>query len=694
MKIKPSTQIISRLILFAFFALTINSTYAQGSKWLSWRANNKIGAQSFKKAKALYKRAITKDSLNYNANIGLAKLYLYEYELYDSAFVYFSSSLEIRKKDPNYIDYFDYARCLQLLERPKEAIENYNLFREQFIEKKFVENENILQFNLDENIKHCENAAQQINAMNHIISVKNMDFYINSTDSEYTPVFIDRDSIIIYNARYQDNKKEQQFIDNKFMENVYSFNLKESVSSTYDTETKQDFHHAIVGQLPDSDSILIFMKNGLWFTSLKGRKLSNPTPLPAEISDFYFQPHGVFSANKDTLIFSAKKNINDDLDIYITFREENKWSFPTKIGPGINTTYDEDSPFLSKNGKTLYFSSKGHNSSGGYDVYRSYLMENGIWSDAINLGYPINSAGHDIYFSMNNNGKNGFISSNRTGGFGLMDIYEIDFDPKPKFDCIEYVSLDSFEFEQITTEIDLVVGKKIQLNASQFTIEQHELINYNWKIQDSIIGNQPAVIDYTFDSEGKYDIIVQVDGLNQNNELKEFCFKSSVQIVSEEIYADQGNSTENTIQNNENDNKIENETISQDSLVAILENITVLEKTFSPVYFGFDRNYLDFKARSNLDNIISYLTNNKNVKVIISGHTDSKGSDAYNYNLAKKRIESTIKYLKKYGIDSNRIVQTVNQGESEPDAPNKLSNGKDNSAGRKLNRRVAFKFIQ
>ena len=98
------------------------------------------------------------------------------------------------------------------------------------------------------------------------------------------------------------------------------------------------------------------------------------------------------------------------------------WSDPVSISPRINTGYDEDGPFLSPDGKKLYFSSKGHNSSGGYDFFVSELVD-GVWGTPVNLGYPMNSAGDDIYISFTKDNKRGYFSSNRNGGFGCMDIY-------------------------------------------------------------------------------------------------------------------------------------------------------------------------------------------------------------------------------------------------------------------------------
>lgn len=92
------------------------------------------------------------------------------------------------------------------------------------------------------------------------------------------------------------------------MENVYYFEMEENTVSTYDESIEQENHWAVVSAIPNTDSVLIYYKNSLHYSSLNEQKLSNYTKLPDEITDYYFQPHGSFSAQRDTFIFSAKKN--------------------------------------------------------------------------------------------------------------------------------------------------------------------------------------------------------------------------------------------------------------------------------------------------------------------------------------------------------------------------------------------------
>jgi len=97
------------------------------------------------------------------------------------------------------------------------------------------------------------------------------------------------------------------------------------------------------------------------------------------------------------------------------------------LGPTINTAFDEDAPFIHPNGKTLYYSSKGLKTMGGYDIFKSSIGDE-YWSTPQNIGYPVNTVGNDIFFVLASDGKRGYYSSHREGGHGGQDIYAVSFE--------------------------------------------------------------------------------------------------------------------------------------------------------------------------------------------------------------------------------------------------------------------------
>ncbi len=143
-------------------------------------------------------------------------------------------------------------------------------------------------------------------------------------------------------------------------------------------------------------------------------------------SSQYNIPSVSLSKDGNTIFFvSYRKEGVGGKDIYQSVKDsQGNWSKATNLGEIINTKLDEESPFLSEDGKTLYFSSKGHDGIGGYDIFKSQLTGDS-WSSPENMGIPVNSAEDDIYLIIDNEASNGFFASARDGGIGGMDIYNV-----------------------------------------------------------------------------------------------------------------------------------------------------------------------------------------------------------------------------------------------------------------------------
>ncbi|HVA97307.1 MAG TPA: flagellar motor protein MotB, partial [Bacteroidia bacterium] len=121
-------------------------------------------------------------------------------------------------------------------------------------------------------------------------------------------------------------------------------------------------------------------------------------------------------------------------DIYVSKRiSSHEWGKPVNLGPTINTAEDEGGVFMAPDGKTLFFSSEGHNSMGSYDIFKSVLV-NGKWTTPVNLGYPINTIYNDVSFVIASDGKTGYFASDRKGGLGGKDLYQVDLSNYPVLD--------------------------------------------------------------------------------------------------------------------------------------------------------------------------------------------------------------------------------------------------------------------
>jgi len=442
-----------------------------------------------------------------------------------------------------------------------------------------------------------------------------MDFFINSVDPEYTPVYIEGDSLLLYNARYKDFDYEETTEDNKYYENIYYFDLEESVASSYNPGIEQDNHHAVVSKSKDNDSILVFYKNKIWVSSIEEDRLNKIEPLPEILSDYFFQPSGIFTNQGNTIIFSASivpEEEGGDLNIYISNKKNGTWEEPALISPIINSEKDEDAPFLTKDGKTLYFSSKGHNSSGGYDFYKSELVD-GKWGYPQNLGYPMNSAGDDIYISLIGNEKQGFFASNRNGGFGGMDIYTF------------------FINEQQKTISGVISNQQgVPLNEAEIV-----LLNLTDNKKTSVITDSLGTYHFDVEWDKEYEIIGNKENYIEN--------KDAINTALSEIDAIVNLRLEKV---KIEDIKIDKEEIGED-LTEIID--------IKPIYFDLAKSNIREDAAIELDKIVKVMNANPNMVIELRSHTDARGSDRANKNLSRKRAKSSASYIKERISNPDRV---------------------------------------
>lgn len=216
----------------------------------------------------------------------------------------------------------------------------------------------------------------------------------------------------------------------------------------------------------------------IYFSVLKDSLWQKSEPLSKKINTKYWESHASISMDGRTLyLTSNRKNGFGGMDIYKSnLDDKGEWQEPENLGSVINTPLNEDTPFITIDGKHLYFSSQGHENMGGYDIFVTTLDNNGNWSNPENLGYPINTTDDDLFYYPWDNGKVAYMSMFDNEGQGKEDIYEIQI-VTPELleeELAEMVARDAEE-EEATQRIDTVFEetespKTVQEVAEEETI--------------------------------------------------------------------------------------------------------------------------------------------------------------------------------------------------------------------------------
>ncbi len=291
-------------------------------------------------------------------------------------------------------------------------------------------------------IQLCNNAKFQVaNPQNFIIS--NVGEVINQATNEYSPVIsIDESALFFTSRRLRADSTNQFFVDidnQEFREDIY-VSYKDINGNWMAPELlniNTDSHAATISTSPDGQELYIyydFSGDGqIWKSELIGETWSDPVKLGSDINTEHWETHITISTDGRELYFvSDRPGGEGNRDIYRCVKLPNdEWSKALNIGPVINTEYDEDSPFLSADGKTLYFGSTGHDGMGGFDIFYSSRGDDGEWSKPVNIGYPVNTVDDDLFFVPAASGKRAYYSSFRKEGFGLKDIYVVDMPDSP-----------------------------------------------------------------------------------------------------------------------------------------------------------------------------------------------------------------------------------------------------------------------
>lgn len=284
----------------------------------------------------------------------------------------------------------------------------------------------------------CKN-AKYFTARPHRSIIKNIGPAINSKFQDYVPVILPDESAMYFTSKRDNGMEEAKNNDNNYFEDVYVSYRKDSVwqkAINIGEPINSETNDACVAISPDGQRMIVYRTakdqatGDLYLTQLQQDNKWGPLEkMGEEINSQYIETSACFSNDVSEIYFSSNRPGGyGGKDIYrVKKRPDGQWAMPYNLGPTINSARDEDAPFLHPDGITLYFSSKGRNTMGEYDVFKSVLSsETNQFPEAQNLGFPINDVGNDIFFVLSVDGQRGYYSSNKKDTYGGIDIYQID----------------------------------------------------------------------------------------------------------------------------------------------------------------------------------------------------------------------------------------------------------------------------
>lgn len=662
---------MNRLILFVILFFLLNSYSSQSALYSSY---NKKAIKLYEKAIECYQDI---SPLNGRGNLKGAEEYLLKSLAKDSTFseaYILLSQVKVKMGDINsaifykekmmtlnpiipLVEYFylagmhmaigSYEKCLKNAVRYK----NSPLADQRYIGR------------IDKMIENCEFAIEAIKNPVDFDPI-NLGSSINSELPEYFPSITADDSTFLFTRRVNDlsapgGRQEEIFVSKKTPNNNWSNSslVSNAINSKYNEGAptfSPDGQYIIFvgcetgakGDYEYGDDRKGYGSCDLFYSQNNGTNWSKPVNLGSKINSKHWETQPSFSSDGKTLYFirgmtyDRQRRNPDNQDIYVTtITEDGQWSKPEKLPPNINSPHREESVQIHPDGKTLYFSSNGHPGMGGMDLYMSRKLDDNTWSDPINLGYPLNTYKNDISILISPKGDKGYFSSDREGGYGDLDLYSFNVDKKFKPLPITFIKgkiidaeskLPLFAFFQLT---DLKKGNII----SQM---QSKLGNGEFLI------TVPKNIDFALHAE-----------------------KEGYMFYSRNIYRD-------------------NLSLSKDGFLIIeLEKVKPGTFILENIFFEKSKSSLKKSSLVELNKVLKLMQINPDLKIQISGHTDSDGDDDFNLELSINRAKSVVNWLIENNIDQNRL-SFKGYGETRPIEEN------NSIANKAKNRRTELTIIE
>ena len=412
-------------------------------------------------------------------------------------------------------------------------------------------------------------------------------------------------------------------------------------------------------------------KDGRMFTGVsvatkEGDSFSKPVDVEIEDeynyspnADYFLVPGG------ESMVLSAERDDSyGKRDLYVSFKQKNgKWSVPKNLGNTLNTTGEDESPFLAADGKTMYFSSDGYNGYGGADIYVTTKLDDTWtnWTTPENMGASINQEGDDEYFSIPANGQHLYFTRGEKGedtdifSFKVEDLF-VDKE-SPLISSVEHLIAppveEPAEPEPVSVLISgLVIDSKTNNPVPNAKVTLEALPS--GEDLNSLASTDTGAFTFAVDGGSRYAIRAEAEGYISQDENFDFT------------------------------NQTSSDTVTQNVMIVPIEKEEVI--VLNNVFFDFDKSVIKQASFPVLERVLGYLSAEKIDEIEISGHTDARGPENYNLGLSRRRAQAVVDYFISKGVSKDRLSMNA-FGETKPAVSN------DTPEDRAKNRRVEFKIL-
>lgn len=417
------------LIIFFFSLFFIEKNYAQidSTELIGIYSKKLAFNEDFSRAIVMYKNLLAMYPESPTMNFKLGYSYLNTQGKADSAILFLKKASELYsqkyKSEVNPVEIkFYLARAYSLNKEYDSSL--------MILEKMRLNSHNpfLIKILSDE----IENVKKNYKGLKKVYS---LDSVINTSFTEHSPIYVPDLKMLIYTSR-RPHTNGTVMDDGQYDEDVL-YSMWQNNRWTNPKPIEQintEFNDATSALISGSHTLLLYkdVRNGdIYETKFINGKWTEPSPLPYPINTRFRETSASITKDGKQIFFSSnRKGGIGGMDIWTsTLLDNGKWSKPKNMGDAINTKGDEDGVYISPDGNTLYFSSNGRGGFGGFDIFVCNKNEFGTWTKPRNLGYPINSAGDDVFFTPDEDSTTAYFTSYRYGSKGA-DIFVVLLEDK------------------------------------------------------------------------------------------------------------------------------------------------------------------------------------------------------------------------------------------------------------------------